>query len=272
MESINDIESVYIKSLSKTNEKIPAIGIGTKGIQNYRLAEEALVYAFNLGLRLIEISEEYGNGLAEELVGKIIKKFNRDEIFIVLRIKSNRFSDIDSAIKATSSSLKRMMTSYADVVLLDGLSDLIPINIQIKALENLVDKGLSRYIGLSNFKLKDIAKVFEVLSKHNIMMLQAKYSVLDRRIEKDILRFAIDNNITLIACTPLEKGNIKNNPRLIFIANKYRKSPIQVALAYLISKPCVVATPKSERKQHIDEIYGALSLRLSIEDIKFLGE
>ncbi|MEM1896114.1 MAG: aldo/keto reductase [Ignisphaera sp.] len=265
-----EIDTADNKPLGNTGEKIPAIGLGTKGIQNYRWAEEAFLHAFNIGLRLIETSDQYGEGLAEEVIGRTIKKFKRDEIFIVLRIDSYRLSDIESAIKALSNSLKRMSVSYVDILLVDGPGDVVPIDLQMKVLEGVAQKGLTRYIGLSGFKVKDILKALEALSKYSIVMIQNKYSILDRRVEKDILKIAIENKITIQACSPLEKGSVKHNPMIIHIASKYGKTPIQVALNYIISKPYVTAIPKSERKTHIDEIAGTLGWRLSSEDIKFL--
>lgn len=258
------------KPLGSTREKIPAIGIGTKGIQNYHSAEEALTYAFSRGLKLVETSSQYGEGLAEEMIGRVIKKFKRDEIFVVLRIESYRCSDVDSAVKSLSNSLQRMSISYVDILLAEGPGDIVPVDIQINVLENLVDKGLTRYIGLSGYRYKDIVKALESLSKYDIVMIQNKYSVLDKRIEKDILKLAVDNNITIQACSPLEKGYVNRNPLLMYLSNKYNKTPIQIALNYLISKPRVTAIPKSERKHHVDEIGASLGWRLSSEDIKIL--
>lgn len=268
---VDEVSTVDVKPLGKTGEKIPAIGIGTRGIHDYRLAEEAMVYAFELGLRVVEVSDEYGEGLAETLVGRVIKKFKRDEVFVILRLNSNRFSDADSAVSAVSNSLKRLMVTYVDVVLLDGLNDVLPIDVQIKVLRTLIDKGLSRYIGLSNFRLKDVLKALEILPRDEVVMLQAKYNVLDRRVEKDLLKFAIENNITFAACSPLDRGNVKKHQKLIYLSSKYNKTPIQIALNYVISKPQVIATPKSENKQHIEEISKALGWRLSTEDIRFLS-
>lgn len=267
---IDKISALDTKPLGTTNEKVPAIGIGTRGIQDYRLAEEALTHAFNLGLRLVEVSEKYGDGLAEELVGKVVKKFKRDEVFIVLRLEAIRFSDVESATKALLSSLRRMSLSYVDLVLVDGVNEIVGIPTQTRILEGLVDQGLARYIGLSNLRLKDVINVLQSLKKYNIAAIQHKYSVIDKRVEKDLLKFAIEKRMSFLACTPLEKGVVKQHPKLVYVSSKYSKTAIQVALNYLISKPYVVATPKSENKTHINEIYGALNWRLSNEDIKYL--
>lgn len=262
--------SPEFKLLGVTKEKIPAIGIGTKGIYDYKMAEEALTYAFNLGLKLVEVSESYGDGLAEELVGRVLRRFKRDEIFIVLRIDSVWFSSIETASRAIARSLQRMGLTYVDIVVVDGLNELIGLTNQVKTLESLIDKGLTRYIGLSNLKLKDLIKAVELLSKHSIDVLQYRYSVINKKVERDILKFAIENSITFLACSPLEKGSVIRNPKLITISSKYNKTPIQTALNYLLSRSTVIPIPKSERKTHIDEIYGALNWKLSSEDIKYL--
>ncbi|MEM1559934.1 MAG: aldo/keto reductase [Ignisphaera sp.] len=263
--------SLYdFKPLSNTGEKVPAIGIGTKGIQDYRAAEGAISYGFSLGLRLVEVSDSYGDGLAEELIGRVVRRFKRDEIFIVLRLNAIKFSHVEAAVKAVYSSLRRMGLSYVDITLADGVNELVDLSVQIKALESLVDKGLTRYIGLSNFKLKDLIKSLELLSRYNIVAVQYKYSVIDKRVEKDLLKFVADKGITFLACSPLEKGTIIKNPKLMLLSSKYGKSPVQVALNYLISRPYVVATPKSERKNHIEEIHGSIGWRLSSEDIRYL--
>ncbi|MEM2512338.1 MAG: aldo/keto reductase, partial [Ignisphaera sp.] len=100
--------------------------------------------------------------------------------------------------------------------------------------------------------------------------VQYKYNVIDKRVEKDLLKFVADKGITFLACSPLEKGTIIKNPKLMLLSSKYGKSPVQVALNYLISRPYVVATPKSERKNHIEEIHGSIGWRLSSEDIRYL--
>lgn len=261
-----------VKPLGKTGEKIPSIGLGTKGIQSYRLAEEALRRGFELGLSVVEVSSEYGNGLAEELVGRVSKHFKRDEIFVIYRLRAIDFSDYEGAAKALLRSLNRMSLSYVDVVLLYGVNEVIPLELQIKALEGLVDRGLCRYIGLSNYRLKDVVRAMGLSSKHEIVMLQAKYNVLDRKVERDVLKFALDNNIAFVACSPLERGAVKRYPKLAYLSNKYGKSPVQIALNYIISHDNAIAVPKSEKVQHVDEIYGALGWRLNIEDIKFLRE
>uniref|UniRef100_A0A7C2V946 NADP-dependent oxidoreductase domain-containing protein n=1 Tax=Ignisphaera aggregans TaxID=334771 RepID=A0A7C2V946_9CREN len=139
-----DFSSIDMKSIGSSNEKLPAIGVGTKGIQDFKVAEEALSYAFNLGLKLVEVSDSYGEGLAQELVGRVIKKFKRDEIFVVLRIDSIKFSDAESAVKAVSNSLHRMGVSYVDVVISAGLNEIAGLSMQIKIFRSVDRQGSNK--------------------------------------------------------------------------------------------------------------------------------
>jgi len=97
-----------------------------------------------------------------------------------------------------------------------------------------------------------------------------KYSVLDRSIERNLLPYAINYNITIQAYTPLERGAVARNKILSDIGGKYDKTAVQVALNFLISRPMVVAIPKTERKKRIEEFKGTLGWRLNKEDIEFI--
>ncbi len=102
------------------------------------------------------------------------------------------------------------------------------------------------------------------------MVNQVKYSPLDRTIELDLLPTCIDFRVTIQAYTPLERGEVVRHPLLIEVGRKYGKTPVQVALNFLISRPRVVAIPKTERKERVDEFKGALGWRLSADDIEQL--
>ncbi len=259
-----------LKPLGKSGEKIPAIGIGTWGIRDYRRAEETLVKAIELGLWLIDTAEMYGNGLAEELVGRVIKRVGRDRVFVITKLMPHRFTDVESAEKALKQSLSRLSSNYVDLVLIHWPSDIVPISHQIKVLESLAEKGLTRYIGVSNFTHSQLKEAIKSTKKHEIVLNQVKYSVLDKKVEKSLLPFCIENTITLQAYTPLEHGAVARNRTLIEIGAKYGKTPIQVALNYLISRPMVVAIPKTENESHLLEIKGALGWRLSDVDLGVL--
>jgi diketogulonate reductase-like aldo/keto reductase len=99
---------------------------------------------------------------------------------------------------------------------------------------------------------------------------QVKYSVYDREVERELLPYMVSEGITMQAYTPLERGAVARDPILRDLGRKYGKTPIQVALNYLISHRRVTAIPKTERRERVDEFKGSMGWRLKTEDIKFL--
>ncbi len=258
------------KQLGNTDEYLPAIGIGTWGIREYSSAIEALTYAVELGLNMIDTAEMYKDGKAEEIVGKVVKRAGRDRVFITTKLLPERFVDGKSAIRSAEASLRRLGIRYADLILIHWPVEGIPIKTQIKSLEVLADRGLTRHIGVSNFEGRILSEAIASVKKHQIVVDQVKYSVLDKRVEDDTLPLCIENKVTVQAYTPLERGAILGNKIITDVAKKYGKTIIQVALNYLISRPRVTAIPKSERKERIREFSGALGWRLSKEDLEVL--
>jgi diketogulonate reductase-like aldo/keto reductase len=259
------------KPLGKTNESIAVLGFGTHNIKDFTSAEKALIKAIELGLNVIEVSDSYALGLSMDLIKKVLAKVKRDEVFIVFRISPIILSDPINAITKFEQMLKRMNTSFVDVIMPAGSADLIPLNIEVKALESIANKGLARYIGLSGFTIKQINDILHMLQKYDIVMIQSRYSILNRKIEKDLMPFAIKTGITIQACTTLEKGVVLRNPAILQIASKYNSTPAQVALSFVIAKPNVIALTKSEKVEHIVENSKAIDLRLSKEDLDKLN-
>ena len=255
-------------------DKVTAIGMGTWGVggwesPDYSRDEEsidALRYGLELGMNLIDTAEFYASGHSEELVGEAIKEFEREDIFIVSKIWPGHFG-YESAKRAARASVKRLGT-YIDLYLLHWPTDNFGrIRDTLHALEDLVDEGLIRYIGVSNFDLELLKKSQEVMRKYKIVANQVKYSLRDRRPEHSgLLEYMRREKVTLMAYTPLEKGSLAKNRCLSEMGIKYGKTAAQIALNWLIWKENVVAIPKATNKDHIKENFGAMGWRLSEED------
>lgn len=267
-----EIDYLDKKPLGNTGEYISAIGIGTWDIRNYKMAEEAIIYAVESGINVVDTAEMYHAGLAEELVGKVIKRVGRDNVFITTKLLPHNFTSYDFVYKAMKNSLSRLGVSVVDLTLVHWPEANIPIWKYINYLENLANQGLTRYIGVSNFDIYDLKAALNSVKKYDIVVNQVKYSVLDKKIEGDFLKFMINNKITIQAYTPLERGRVAHDYRIIDIAKKYGKTPVQVSLNYLISHKMVTAIPKTEKKERVDEFLGALGWRLNIEDITYLSK
>jgi diketogulonate reductase-like aldo/keto reductase len=224
---------------------------------------EILKYVINNGINLIDTAEMYGGGHAEELVGKAIKGFDRENIFIITKVWPNhlRYEDV---IKSAKESLRRLDTKYIDLYLIHWPNPSIPLNETISAMENLVDQGIVRCIGVSNFDVKLLSEAITLTRKYEIVANEMEYSVNNKSAESDIIPFCEKNNIKVIAYSPLARGNVKNNKILEEIGRKYGKTAIQVALNYLIKRS--IPIPKASTKDHVDEILGSLGWSLSDED------
>ncbi len=258
------------KPLGNSGEYVVAVGVGTWAIRDYRKAKNALIRAIELGLNMIDTAEMYGSGRAEELVGEVIKEVGRDNVFVTTKLYPHRFIDKYTAIKAAKASLRRLGIDCVDLILIHWPNPNVPINKQIKALEAIANEGLSRYVGVSNFSTKELLEAIESTSKYDIVVNQVKYSVLDKRVEDDLLRECIEYRVTIQAYTPIERGRVCDVELLKKLGRKYGRTPVQVALNYLISRPYVTAIPKSERVERIEEFRGALGWRLEPKDVELL--
>lgn len=256
------------KPLGRSSEFVSAIGIGTWGIVSEENARKALVRAVELGLNLIDTAEMYGNGKAEELVGGVVREVGRESVFVTTKLYPHRFRDPEKAVKAAEASLRRLRTSYADLVLIHWPDDLSPIRAQIRSLEAIADRGLTRYIGISNFNQSQMREALESTSKFEIVVNQVKYSALDKSVERGLLGACLELGVTLVAYSPLERGAVLRVKLVREVAYRYGKTPVQVALNYLISRPRVVAIPKSEKTEHVEEFRGALGWRLKPGDVE----
>lgn len=262
------VDSDDLKELGRTGERISAIGLGTFGIRSKEKAREALIKALELGINQIDTAEMYST---ESLVGEVARAFGREEVFITTKLLPERFTSREEALGAAKQSMRRLGLSYADLILIHWPNERVSIEEQVRNLEAIANEGLCRYIGVSNFNLTELRVALSSISKHEIVVNQVKYSVLDREIEKDLLPFCVEQGVTIQAYTPLEGGRVSESRFLKAIAERYGKTPVQVALNYLISKPRVTAISKTERVERVEEFKGAMGWRLSPEDIELIS-
>lgn len=259
--------------IGRTGERVTAIGLGTWAIRDYRRAEETLVYAVERGIDNIDTAEMYGSGRAEELVGRVLSRVGRERVFVTTKLYPDRFRSPDTALKAASASLSRLGVDAVDLLLIHWPDNLAPIETQVRSLEAIADNGLARHVGVSNFTRGQLERALNAARKHEIVVDQVKYSPLDRlEVESELLPLCLERGVTIQAYTPLERGAVAADPIIRRIAEKHGKTPVQVALNYLISQPRVIAIPKTERRVRVDEFLGAQGWRLDEEDLRLIRE
>jgi len=268
------------KRLGRTDVMISAIGMGTWGIGGFsapdykydEMAIRALRRGIELGITLIDTAEMYGGGHSEEVVGMAIKGL-REKVFIATKVwyTNLRYDDV---LRSAEKSLKRLQIDTIDLYQVHWPNPHIPLSETMRAMERLVLDGKVRFIGVSNFSVKLMEEARAALSKIDIVSNQVEYSLLSREVEDDILPYCEKEDITLIAYSPLGRGNILNDPRskiLREVAKKYNKTLVQVALNWLIAKKPVVAIPKAINLSHVEENVNAAGWRLSDEDLELLS-
>lgn len=180
-------------------------------------------------------------------------------------------ADYDNVIKSAKNSSRRLGT-YIDLYLLHAPSR-VPICKTIRAFEKLVDDGVIRFFGLSNFDVDQIESARECVSKYEIVAIQNHYSLLSRSDERRALAYAEKNGLMYMAYTPLENGILARNEFLANIGKKYNKTATQVALNwYITGKNSLIPIVKASKIPHIEENAGAMGWRLSEEDWRAIDE
>ena len=255
------------KEVGKSGESVSAIGLGTWSISDYRRALATYAYAVERGIDNVDTAEMYGSGHAEKFVGQLIELVGRERLFITTKLYPYRFRSRDEAVDAARASLRRMGVRYVDLILIHWPDEIVSIREQVRNLEAIAEEGLARYIGVSNFTLDQLKEAMVSTRKHEIVVNQVKYSVLDRSNE-DIVEFSVKNGISIQAYSPLERGKVVGVRLLSKIGRKYGRSPLQVALNFLICRPRVIAIPKAERREHMEEILGSMGWRLDPSDLE----
>jgi diketogulonate reductase-like aldo/keto reductase len=252
------------KELGRTGVDVPDIGLGT---WEYRGGAAPIKKAIELGAVLIDTAEMYGT---EEAVGAAINGM-RDKVFVATKVSGNHLR-YQQVIAAAEASLRRLAVDTIDLYQVHWSDPAVPIAETMSAMEKLVDDGKVRFIGVSNFYVKNLQEAEAALTRHKIVANQVKYSLLQRGIEEDTLGYCGKNRITVIAYSPLARGQL-TAPRLLKnrralatlqqIAAETGRTMAQVALNWCIGKPGVIAIPKTDRVERVIEMCGASGWKLS---------
>lgn len=255
---------------------LPLLGIGTWGMGgtftqdpgNFRESVEALCCGFELGIRLVDVAELQGEGLAERIVGEAVKCFSRNKICIITKV-SREHLDYDGVLRAAEGSLERLGTNYIDVYLVHKLppENPVPQETTFRAMERLLKEGRVRHIGVSNFKAAQITQASKYLTEAKIETNEIEYNLLFQEAGSETIPYCQSKNIRVIAHRPFGKGSVfqETIPLLDALARKYGKTPAQIALNWLIAQD-ITAIPKASNREHIKENIGALGWKLSDDD------
>lgn len=247
---------------------MPVLGLGTwrMGEAGSRGAEivGALRLGIDLGMNLIDTAEMYGEGGAEELVGKAIAG-RRQDIFLVSKVYPQNASR-KGVVAACERSLKRIGTDYLDLYLLHWRGE-VPFAETLAGFQELTSTGKIRHFGVSNFDVGDLEQWWQTPGGNATASNQVLYNLARRGVEWDLMPWCRKRRVPVMAYSPVDQGRLLAKRSLKRVAQRRGVSPAQVALAWLLHQEGVVVIPKAARLEHVRENRAALDLALTREEL-----
>ena len=259
-------------------ESWPALGLGTWRMGENaasRVAEVAAVrLAMELGYRVIDTAEMYGEGGAESVVGQAVAEalragsVTREQLFIVSKVYPHNASR-QGVLEAFERSRQRLGIDTLDLYLLHwrgahALAD------TVAGFQVLQSRGQLRHWGVSNFAVDDLAELAGVPGGPSCATNQVFYALSERGIEFELLPHMHRRALPLMAYCPLGQGELATHAGLAKLGERIGASAAQVALAWLLHRPGVMAIPKASREGHLRDNLAAATLQLSAADLAAL--
>ena len=250
-------------------KRVPALGQGTwrMGEKKKAHADEvaALRLGIDLGMTLIDTAEMYGEGGAEKVVADAIAG-QRDRVFVVTKVYPHNASRTELP-KACERSLKRLRIDAIDLYLLHWRGD-VPLVETVEAFEKLRSEGKIRRWGVSNFDVEDMEELLATEDDSSCATNQVLYNLENRETEFDLLPWSQRNKIPIMAYSPVGHGRgLLNNATLKKIAKRHNATPTQIALAWVLRQPGVIAIPKASNEAHVRENAQSTDLELTKGDL-----
>lgn len=259
--------------------RVPALGQGTWYLGERRdcreAEQEALTAGIEAGMTLIDTAEMYGNGKAEELVGRVIAGTNRSRLFLVSKVYPYN-AGRSHIFKSCENSLKRMGTDYLDLYLLHWRGS-VPLSETVACMEQLKKEGRIRRWGVSNFDIDDMEELWSVPGGKNCEVNQVLYHVASRGIEYSLLPWMSEHEVKLMAYCPLaQAGSLRRglyqSPVLTEIARAHEATVSQILLAFVLDRENAIAIPRTGKKAHALENARADGLVLTPEERRRINQ
>lgn len=256
-----------------SGEEWPALGLGTwrLGEDKARMAAEVrmLRLAVDIGYRVFDTAEMYADGGAERVLGQALDQavqagVSREELFVVSKALPQNAS-ADALEAACERSLQRLQLERIDLYLLHWRGG-VSLKQTVDGFEALQRRGWIRHWGVSNFDLDDMQELADVPGGAACSTNQVYYSLSERGIEFDLLPWLRERSLPAMAYCPIDQGTLAQHPALHAVAEHHGATPAQLALAWVLDQPGVIAIPKAVRAGHLRENWAAAQLRLDEAD------
>ena len=244
--------------------KVPAMGLGTYKIEDEKTMDEVINAALDFGYEYIDTAKFYNN---EEFIGKALKNSSkkRSEYMLATKVWPSDFG-ADKTKRSIEQSLKKLDTDYIDVIHLHWFGE--DFDKSWKVFMDYKDQGIVKSIAVCNFMPEQLAKLFEVGEKPSMDQLESHLYLQD----PETINFLKENNITHQAWSPLARtqGGILEEEILNKLADKYNKTPAQIALRWHIDRGTMII-PKSVHKERLKENIDIFDIELDEADLNSLA-
>ena len=297
--------------LGKSGLMVSRIGIGGLqwgsegiGITESGAIKDTLNHAMDSGINFIDTAESYANGKSESMIGQVLKeRGDREDMIIATSIHPMHLG-FDEVLKACNASLRRLQTDHIDLLQVQSPSPTVPVSETMIALRTLLDEGKVRYVGLSNFPVSMCEVAINSLDNHDIISNQMEYNILNRNVEKSMLKYAEWRELAVIAYSPLAMGMLtgkyilgrqvpsdewrRSNPlfsnpdnleilqplldSMGTIGEKHDADISQVALNWLLKFDNVIPIPGAKSPEQVDSNIAASSWKMADDDWNTISE
>jgi len=288
--------------LGKSDLKVSRIGLGglqwgakSIGIEDKNQIKKVINHALDSGINFLDTAESYADGMSEKMIGEVLKERGDRENTILATKVYPLHLDFDNVLKACHASLRRLQTDYIDLYQIHAPSPNVPVSETMIALRTLLDDGLVRYVGVSNFQISMTEVAINSLDNHQVISNQMEYNLLSRDIEKSVLQHARFREMPILAYSPLASGLLtgRYTPGSIFSADDRRnKWPLfsnienreiikpligamksvgekhgatisEVALNWILKNDDIIPLPGAKAAEHVDGHIHATGWRMS---------
>ncbi|MEA2642080.1 MAG: hypothetical protein QOF51_3474 [Chloroflexota bacterium] len=253
--------------------------------------------ALDLGITLFDTAEIYGQGRSEVLLGGALR--GRQDVIVASKVWPLHFTTA-GVVAAAQRSLQRLGRDHVDLYQLHWPNPFIPLTSTMRGMQQVLEAGMAWHVGVSNFGRERWQRA-EALLGVPVITDQVSYSLLQRQPERELLPYAVEARRGIIAYSPLAQGVLgggygpeyqvqgarRTNP-LFFPANLRRAQPLiaalrviatahdatpaQIALAWAIAHPGVVAIPGARRVEQVEANAAAADIELTAEEMARLDE
>ena len=247
------------RTLGPSSTQVSVLGQGTWRVRDPAKAAEAIREGVRLGLTHIDTAELYEQGTrSETMLGRALQGLRKD-VFLASKVLP-RNATYEGTISACEASLQRLGTDHLDLYYLHWPGD-HPLEETMDAMAQLVEDGKVQHIGVSNFGPEDLDEADSLLGKGVLAANQVLYHLEDRGAESEVLPWCKEHKVTLVAYSPFGAGDFLRSVKArsaVEAASKATGLTLrQVALAFLVRDPAVVAIPKAESLAHVRDNAGA---------------